>query len=706
MDAESIRLKSIPLAVAVVLSTAWGCAGGPGTGGESETAGRVTESGEMPEGVRDVLSAWEEAVGDEDREALKALYQPQAKCEYRDGRGNRYMLNGSDAIVEFRLGPALSHLPGTKYRLPDSLDAGEVREDNSRMGIKIRYGDSGLFEWLGFRRQGDEWTIYHSDFILPQPGPYVTNRFQAVGDENSDGFIEGQEHHAMSLALPAVLGAPHPVSGPFDAVFDGNGDGRLDEAERDRALDAFFLTGPRMFLGIHPDWANKDLDLDGDGAVADEELESLRVFMSAVGRPGEERAFGSEMMRNYVDKNGNGFVDDAEIETAERHFIGLAVNMPFSDALYMNVPRKVATATDVVADGNGDGTIDAAEQRAAIDTLSSHHRTSGGFDRIIDENRDNHIDSFDIQAFMRDSAMNRGIGSSGAEPPYAVRTPVDGLLDRERDGRIDAQDIETAVLAFAGRVDLFEAFPMLKVAVDRNTDGSIDVREVDWALASLVLPHPVASADPLDARNDVNRDGFVDPEELGVSAGSTDRGWTTPFDSRIALVRLRTADRDEAGPQSDMQAGTKTAAAPHPAIFVKRDPGWLRNRKLAVAGLDVGTERVDPEISRGLAVFIENAFVNIEGLTVVDRSHFEEIFQELEFQSSGLADEKTTVEIGKMTGADIIVAGSLYNVGDVFYLNIKLIEVETAEIAGSSIAEGKSPGDFLEMASRAVVKLF
>ncbi len=64
------------------------------------------------------------------------------------------------------------------------------------------------------------------------------------------------------------------------------------------------------------------------------------------------------------------------------------------------------------------------------------------------------------------------------------------------------------------------------------------------------------------------------------------------------------------------------------------------------------------------------------------------------------------MEIGKLSRADIIVIGSVSYVGKIYYLNIKLISVETAEIIGSSIADAEDTTEFFEMCNEVVLQLF
>jgi hypothetical protein len=64
------------------------------------------------------------------------------------------------------------------------------------------------------------------------------------------------------------------------------------------------------------------------------------------------------------------------------------------------------------------------------------------------------------------------------------------------------------------------------------------------------------------------------------------------------------------------------------------------------------------------------------------------------------------VKVGRLSGADIIVTGTISQVGKKYYLNLRLISIETADILGSSIASADSPDGFLEMCQQAAAKIF
>jgi hypothetical protein len=55
-----------------------------------------------------------------------------------------------------------------------------------------------------------------------------------------------------------------------------------------------------------------------------------------------------------------------------------------------------------------------------------------------------------------------------------------------------------------------------------------------------------------------------------------------------------------------------------------------------------------------------------------------------------------------LLGADVITVGSLYQVGTIDYLNIKLIEVQTGEILASSMSSSTVEEEYLRMCNEAV----
>jgi TolB-like protein len=69
--------------------------------------------------------------------------------------------------------------------------------------------------------------------------------------------------------------------------------------------------------------------------------------------------------------------------------------------------------------------------------------------------------------------------------------------------------------------------------------------------------------------------------------------------------------------------------------------------------------------------------------TLTERENLEKILEEIEFALSDVADVRQTVEVGQLTSARILLAGSVTESGGSFPLNGRLIDVETGIVIGA-----------------------
>jgi hypothetical protein len=84
---------------------------------------------------------------------------------------------------------------------------------------------------------------------------------------------------------------------------------------------------------------------------------------------------------------------------------------------------------------------------------------------------------------------------------------------------------------------------------------------------------------------------------------------------------------------------------------------------------------------------LESAIVGGGKLVVVDRANLDKVREEQGFQLSGEVDDESAKSIGKLLGAGAIVTGSLADLGDVYSLTLKTINIETATVAVSYLAD-------------------
>ncbi|MHB9293263.1 hypothetical protein Holit_02384 [Hollandina sp. SP2] len=109
-------------------------------------------------------------------------------------------------------------------------------------------------------------------------------------------------------------------------------------------------------------------------------------------------------------------------------------------------------------------------------------------------------------------------------------------------------------------------------------------------------------------------------------------------------------------------------------------PGGTQVALVSVASSSV-------QLSEYIISRLEAALVNGKKLTVVDRANLDKVREEQGFQLSGEVDDNSAKNIGKLLGAGAIVTGAFADLGDVYTLTLKAINIETATVAVSYPAD-------------------
>jgi len=85
------------------------------------------------------------------------------------------------------------------------------------------------------------------------------------------------------------------------------------------------------------------------------------------------------------------------------------------------------------------------------------------------------------------------------------------------------------------------------------------------------------------------------------------------------------------------------------------------------------------------AGFLENSF------RVIDRDVVDNILKEQRFQRSGVVNTTTSVEVGKILGINYVLMGTvrvLANDGSKFHIQLRIVNVQSAELVATSFATG------------------
>jgi TolB-like protein len=92
---------------------------------------------------------------------------------------------------------------------------------------------------------------------------------------------------------------------------------------------------------------------------------------------------------------------------------------------------------------------------------------------------------------------------------------------------------------------------------------------------------------------------------------------------------------------------------------------------------------------------------------VVERDQMRAIMEEQDFQQTGCTTNECLVEVGQLLNVQQIIAGSISKVGDVFSIEVRVIEVLTGEIVNAAIVDvmGTISDVLTEGIERAAVRL-
>ncbi len=120
---------------------------------------------------------------------------------------------------------------------------------------------------------------------------------------------------------------------------------------------------------------------------------------------------------------------------------------------------------------------------------------------------------------------------------------------------------------------------------------------------------------------------------------------------------------------------------------------------LSVMKFDTMSDKNIDFIGESFADALTTKLTNIKDLRIYERSQFKKITDELQMNvdSSGLFDESTVQNVGKIVAIDYMTLGSVTLVGDNLRVALRLIDVKTTRSILSKEVEGKYPDDVFDL---------
>ncbi|TKB80676.1 MAG: hypothetical protein E8D45_03030, partial [Nitrospira sp.] len=151
--------------------------------------------------------------------------------------------------------------------------------------------------------------------------------------------------------------------------------------------------------------------------------------------------------------------------------------------------------------------------------------------------------------------------------------------------------------------------------------------------------------------------------------------------SLVLLMLLAVGCSGQARPPAS-PPGTPAAVAVPPPL-----PG-----ELVVSVLPFDDRTRLPELSwikKGLPDLLVAELARLPSVTVVQRDRLEEVIREQALQLSGRVDETSAVQVGRLTGATVLVSGSAAVAGKTLRMDVQMVGVERGAVLDTASAEGE-----------------
>ena len=114
-------------------------------------------------------------------------------------------------------------------------------------------------------------------------------------------------------------------------------------------------------------------------------------------------------------------------------------------------------------------------------------------------------------------------------------------------------------------------------------------------------------------------------------------------------------------------------------VILFSSTGFAIDKKSFVAVLDFESIGTEEYLGKAVSEIMRTVLVSNQNYRVLERAQINKALAEQKFQKSGVIDDKSAVEIGKILGADLIIVGSVLKIGNAYTINSRMIDVRTGE---------------------------
>jgi len=101
--------------------------------------------------------------------------------------------------------------------------------------------------------------------------------------------------------------------------------------------------------------------------------------------------------------------------------------------------------------------------------------------------------------------------------------------------------------------------------------------------------------------------------------------------------------------------------------------------KPTVAVMDFESVGSEEHLGKAVAEIMRTELISTGQFRVLERSQLDRALSEQKLQQSGIIDDKSVVDLGKLLGANFIIIGSVVKMGTAYTINSRMIDMKTGE---------------------------
>ncbi|MBC8385569.1 MAG: hypothetical protein H8E57_08650 [Candidatus Cloacimonetes bacterium] len=130
--------------------------------------------------------------------------------------------------------------------------------------------------------------------------------------------------------------------------------------------------------------------------------------------------------------------------------------------------------------------------------------------------------------------------------------------------------------------------------------------------------------------------------------------------------------------------------------------------RLSVAVLPFEGKGDAENLSKSVTDKMITQLVNLRRFRVIERNALEDVMKEQKFSLSGMVDENTAVELGKLVGADVIIFGSIICEENYGKVNARVIDTQTSEtiVAKEASAENTKIDNIEKLVENVAIMIY